>query len=98
MASDFYVKIDGIDGNSNDKSHSKWIEVVSFSHGSVQNVGAGRAPDVSGRGAFEPFVFVHLIDKATPKIQQYCMSGQKITKVEFHAAVGIGLLLHGECV
>ncbi|MBP5243370.1 MAG: type VI secretion system tube protein Hcp, partial [Succinivibrio sp.] len=29
MASDFYVKIDGIDGNSNDKSHSKWIEVVS---------------------------------------------------------------------
>ncbi|WP_281072441.1 type VI secretion system tube protein Hcp, partial [Succinivibrio dextrinosolvens] len=39
MASDFYVKIDGIDGDSNDKSHSKWIEVVSFSHGAVQNVG-----------------------------------------------------------
>ena len=83
MASDFYVKIDGIDGDSNDKSHSKWIEVVSFSHGAVQNVGAGRATDVSGRGAFEPFSFVHLIDKATPKIQQFCMSGQKIAKVQF---------------
>ena len=83
MASDFYVKIDGIDGDSNDKSHGKWIEVVSFSHGAVQNVGAGRATDVSGRGAFEPFSFVHLIDKATPKIQQFCMSGQKVAKVQF---------------
>ena len=89
MASEFYVKIDGIDGNSNDKSHNKWIEVVSFSHGSVQNVGAGRATDVSGRGAFEPFTFVHLIDKATPKIQQYCMSGQKITKVDFQVCRAI---------
>jgi len=78
MASDFYVKIEGIDGNSNDKSHNKWIEVVSFSHGSVQNVGAGRATDV-----------VHLIDKATPKIQQYCMSGQKITKVDFQVCRAI---------
>ncbi|WP_295350230.1 type VI secretion system tube protein Hcp [uncultured Succinivibrio sp.] len=83
MASDFFVKIDGIDGDSNDKGHSKWIELVAFSHGSVQNVGAGRATDVSGRGAFEPFTFVHLIDKATPKIQQFCMSGQKVAKVQF---------------
>ena len=83
MASDFFVKIDGIDGDSNDKGHSKWIEAISFSHGAVQNVGAGRATDVSGRGAFAPFTFVHLIDKATPKIQQFCMSGQKVAKVQF---------------
>ena len=30
MASDFFVKIDGIDGESNDKNHSKWIEVLEF--------------------------------------------------------------------
>ena len=89
MASDFYVKIDGIDGDSNDKSHGKWIEVVAFSHGAIQNVGAGRATDVSGRGAFEPFTFVHLIDKATPKIQQFCMSGQKVAKVQFQVCRAI---------
>ncbi len=83
MASDFFVKIDGIDGDSNDKAHGKWIEVISFSHGAQQNVGAGRATDVSGRGAFFPFTFVHLIDKATPKLQQFCMSGQKVAKVQF---------------
>ncbi|HAH70799.1 MAG TPA: type VI secretion system tube protein Hcp [Succinivibrionaceae bacterium] len=83
MASDFFIKIDGIDGESSDKGHSKWIEVLGFEHGSVQNIGVGRATDVSGRGQFVPFVFTHLVDKATPKLQQFCMSGQKIAKVQF---------------
>lgn len=68
MASDFFVKIEGIDGESSDKAHSKWIEVISFSHGAMQNVGVGRATDVSGRGQFLPFRFTHLVDKATPKL------------------------------
>ena len=83
MASDFFVKIDGIDGESNDKNHSKWIEVLEFSHGSVQPIAAGRSTDVSGRGHFDPFIFIHQVDKATPKLQQFCMSGQKVAKVQF---------------
>ena len=83
MASDFFVKIEGIDGESSDKAHSKWIEVISFSHGAMQNVGVGRATDVSGRGQFLPFRFTHLVDKATPKLQQFCLSGQKVPKVQF---------------
>ncbi len=83
MASDFFIKIDGIDGESNDKAHSKWIEVIGFEHGSLQNVGVGRATDVSGRGQFIPFSFTHLVDKATPKLQKFCMSGQKVAKVQF---------------
>ncbi len=83
MASDFFIKIDGIDGESSYKSHAKWIEVIAVEHGSVQNVGVGRATDVSGRGQFMPFSFTHLVDKATPKLQQFCMSGQKVAKVQF---------------
>ncbi len=83
MASDIFIKIDGIDGQSNDKGHSKWIEVLSFSLGSVQPIVAGRATDTAGRGTFEPFIFVHELDKASPKIQLFCMNGQKIPKVQF---------------
>ena len=83
MANDFFIKIDGIDGESVDKSHGKWIECTGFDHGSEQPIVAGRSTDVSGRGHFIPFTFTHLIDKATPKIQQFCMSGQKIAKVQF---------------
>ncbi len=89
MATDFFIKIDGIDGESNDRSHGKWIEVIGFTHGSMQNVGAGRTTDVAGRGQFIPFVFTHLLDKATPKLQQFCMSGQKIAKVEFQVCRAI---------
>lgn len=90
MVTDFFIKIEGVDGESNEKNHSKWIELISFSHGSVQNVAVGRAAEVSGRGQFTPFSFIHLVDKATPKLQQYCMTGQKINKVEFQACRSIG--------
>lgn len=89
MSSDFYIKLEGIDGESNDKSHAKWIEVLSFSHGSQQTVTIGRATDVTGRGQFTPFVFTHLVDKATPKIQQYTMSGMNISKVTFNVCRAI---------
>ena len=89
MASDFFIKLDGIDGESADKGHAKWIEVVNFKHGSQQNVTAGRTTDVSGRGSFTPFTFVHMLDKASPKIQQFCMNGQKIAKVTFNVCRAI---------
>ncbi len=89
MASDFFIKLDGIDGESNDKAHAKWIEVVNFKHGSAQNVTSGRTTDVSGRGTFTPFSFTHALDKATPKIQQFCMNGQKIAKVSFQVCRAI---------
>ena len=83
MAVDFFLKLEGIDGQSNDKGHSNWIEVMEVAHGAMQNVSMQRGADVSGRGQFIPFKFVHPVDKATPKLQQFCMNGQKIAKAEF---------------
>src|SRR5574344_2362870 len=89
MANDFFIKIDGIDGESADKSHGKWIECLGFSLGSVQSVAAGRSTDVAGRGFFKPFTFTHLLDKASPKLNQYCMAGQQVAKVQFHVCRAI---------
>lgn len=90
MASDFYIKLEGIDGESADKSHANWIEALSFSHGSAQTITIGRSTDVTGRGQFTPFIFTHQVDKATPKIQHYTMSGKNITKAQFHVCRAIG--------
>lgn len=90
MASDFFIKLEGIDGESHDKAHGKWIEVIAFSLGTTQNVSTGRATDVAGRGQFQPFVFTHLVDKASPKLMQFCMSGQKISKASFAVCRAIG--------
>jgi type VI secretion system Hcp family effector len=76
----YFLKIEGIEGQAADKAHEKWIELVSFKHGAAQNSSIQRAGDVVGRGQFIPISFVHAVDKATPKLQSYCMKGEKITK------------------
>lgn len=75
---DMYVKIDGIEGESTDTNHPRWIDVLGFSHGVVQtNLVIG----VESRGIFEPFTFKHLVDKATPKLQLACANGSTIKRV-----------------
>lgn len=75
---DMYVKVDGIEGESTDTKHERWIDVLGFSHGVVQtNLVLG----VQSRGIFEPFTFKHLVDKATPKLQLACANGSTIKKV-----------------
>ncbi|MDR1030668.1 MAG: type VI secretion system tube protein Hcp [Treponema sp.] len=83
MASVYFLKLDGIEGQASDKAHDKWLELISFSHGATQNVSIQRSGDVAGRGQFFPFTFTHAVDKATPKLQLYCMNGNKIEKAVF---------------
>jgi type VI secretion system secreted protein Hcp len=90
MATVFFLKLDGIDGQSTDKKHDKWLDVISFSHGTAQNASIQRAGDVAGRGQFEPFVFTHAVDKASPKLQQCCMKGDKIAKAQFQYCRVVG--------
>ncbi|MDR1362758.1 MAG: type VI secretion system tube protein Hcp [Spirochaetaceae bacterium] len=83
MASVYFLQLDGIEGQASDKAHDKWLELISFSNGAAQNVSIQRSGDVAGRGQFAPFHFTHAVDKATPKLQLYCMNGNKIAKAVF---------------
>lgn len=85
---DIYLNINGIDGESKDNKHDRWIDVITFSHGSEQSVQTG-SPDATGRGIFDPFTFKHKVDKATPKIQEQCMKGGKIKSAELHVTKSI---------
>lgn len=84
MASDTFIKFDGIDGESTDDKHQKWIEVMSYSWGVHQAATtvstAGSAP--SARADFTDLSITKELDKATPKLFIHCASGQPIAKVE----------------
>jgi type VI secretion system secreted protein Hcp len=80
MAGTYFLQLEGIEGQAADSAHDKWLELISFAHGASQNVSIQRGGDVAGRGQFEPFVFTHAVDKATPKLQECCMKGNKIGK------------------
>jgi type VI secretion system Hcp family effector len=82
MAGTYFLQLEGIEGQAADTAHDKWIELISFAHGTSQHVSIQKSGGggVSGQGQFDPFVFTHAVDKATPKLQEYCMKGIKINK------------------
>lgn len=79
MAVDYFLKIDGIDGESTDSKHKGEIELASFSWGVSQSGQPGRG---GGRGAgkaqFQDFHFVAKTTKASPKLFLACASGQHV--------------------
>ena len=38
MSTDMFMKVEGVDGESTDDQHQKWIELLSYSHGVAQPV------------------------------------------------------------
>ena len=76
---DYFLKIDGIPGESKDSKHKDEIELVSFSWG-VSNVHgyAGGAAGASSRPDFQDFHFTRPVDKASPQLFLACASGKHI--------------------
>ncbi len=82
MASaDYFLKIDGIEGESQKDAHKAEIELESFSwgvsnSGSMSHGGGGGA----GKASFQDFHFVMQVNKATPKLMLACATGKHIPK------------------
>ncbi|HTH61631.1 MAG TPA: type VI secretion system tube protein Hcp [Paraburkholderia sp.] len=83
MAQDIFLKINGIDGESQDAAHKDEIEVLSWSWGVTQqssmHAGSGGG---AGRATVKDFTFEHLIDRATPNLTQYCLTGKHIDEAK----------------
>lgn len=77
MAFDAFLKIDGIEGESSDKTHKGEIEIESFSWGAA-NTGTGSVGGGAGAGkvSFQDFHFTMPISKASPALMQACATGK----------------------
>lgn len=81
MAFDYFLKLEGVDGESTDDKHKDWIEIDSFSWGLGQIIGEdGTQPRGGGGGAgkvqVQDFNFVKKIDKSSPVLMLSCATGQ----------------------
>jgi type VI secretion system secreted protein Hcp len=74
---DYFLKIDGIEGESTDPKHNKQIDVESWGWGET-NAGdaAARGGMGAGKVAMHDFHFTMKMCKATPKLMQACATGQ----------------------
>jgi type VI secretion system secreted protein Hcp len=74
---DYFLKVDGISGESRDSKHKDEIELVSFSWGVSQSGQAGRGGG-AGRAQFKSFEFLMKVNKASPQLFLACASGKHL--------------------
>jgi type VI secretion system secreted protein Hcp len=88
-ASDYFLKIEGIKGESVDVRHKDWIELDSFSWGvsnsSTAGSGAGTGMG-TGKVSLQDFHFTMKVDKASPKLMLACATGKHIPTLQFTVA------------
>ncbi|HET7722333.1 MAG TPA: type VI secretion system tube protein Hcp [Acidimicrobiales bacterium] len=76
---DYFLKIDGIDGESTDDKHKNEIEIESFSWGLSNSGSAAHGGGAgAGKASFQDFSFVTPVTKASPKLFLACASGEHI--------------------
>ena len=82
-ATDYFLKIEGVDGESTDAKHKGQIEIDSFSWG-VSNSGAMAAGGGggSGKASFSDLHFTKTVDKSSPKLMEAVATGEHLRSVD----------------
>jgi type VI secretion system secreted protein Hcp len=91
MATDMYLWIDGVPGESTDDRHRDWIEIVSFdSKVSTAASGATSGGGSTSVAEFSEITVGKVIDKATPLLHKHCCSGRHISQVVIELCRAMG--------
>jgi type VI secretion system secreted protein Hcp len=79
MSNDVFIKIDGIPGESQDAAHPDEIQIANWkwkmSQQSSMMSGSGGG---AGKATVDDLVFFHTVDRASPNLMSYCLSGRHI--------------------
>jgi type VI secretion system secreted protein Hcp len=86
-----FAKYDGVDGESKDSNHDKWIDVLSVDWG-VHKPGGGATGQTRRRGAavVEDITLTIEYEKAAPKLLEKCLKGVIIPKLELEQTATYG--------
>lgn len=79
-----FLKIEGVEGESTDKDHERWIDVLSYSSSMVQSLSEATAGPGRSRGsvAVEDISITKQIDKATPNLYKAMATGTHFSEVQ----------------
>src|ERR687898_479708 len=79
---DYFLKIDGIDGEGTDGKHKNEIEVESFSWGEQNHIGTGGGGGGGGAGKVVPgdFQYTSRFTRASPRLLVACATGEHFKK------------------
>src|ERR1700683_1263620 len=79
---DMFIKIDGIEGESEDATHKKEIQIGSFSFGAANGGSSALGTGSAAReGVIQDLHFVKPVDKSSVNLHKYCCNGKHIPTV-----------------
>ncbi|HEV2493984.1 MAG TPA: type VI secretion system tube protein Hcp [Terriglobia bacterium] len=83
MAYDAFLKLDGINGESQKKDHTNEIDIMSFSWGASNStsVGTGTGPS-TGKVSVSDFSIMKSTDSSSPLLFQKCCDGTVIASAQ----------------
>jgi type VI secretion system secreted protein Hcp len=83
MAQDIFLKINGIDGESMDSAHKNEIEILTWDWQILQesnmHMGSGGG---SGKATVKDLNFVHYVDRSSPNLMKFCLTGKHIPEAK----------------
>lgn len=83
MASDIFLKIGDIKGESQDDKHKDEIEIMSWHWGMTQLGGMGTGGGGGmGKVSFSDLTFMHYVDKASPNLMKMCATGEHLKEAK----------------
>lgn len=92
MTQDIFLKINGIDGESQDAAHLSEIDVIGWrwkvSQQSSMISGSGGG---AGKATVSDLEFTHELDRASPNLAKYCFTGKHIDQVRLTVRKAGGL-------
>jgi len=91
MTQRWFIKLDGIPGDSVDAAHKDWIDVQSWSWG-VANAGALASGGGGGAGkaTFQDLAVAAQLGRASPKVFLACATGQHIKEATLSGVTASG--------
>jgi type VI secretion system secreted protein Hcp len=79
MSQDIFLKLTGITGESQDASHKDEIEILDWeweiTQRSTMHTGSGGG---AGKATVSDLTFDHYVDRASPNLLKYCLTGKHI--------------------
>ncbi|MBV6388412.1 MAG: Protein hcp1 [Nitrosomonas europaea] len=83
MATDMFIKVGDVKGESPDDAHKDEIEVLSWSWG-ISQPGSMESGGGSGMGraSFYDLNFLHRLDKASPNLMKLCSTGEHVDEAK----------------
>jgi type VI secretion system secreted protein Hcp len=83
--SDYFLKIDGIPGESTDHKHKGAIDLESFTWGATNIPAPGRGGGGAPKVAMQDFHFTARVNKASPALFLACATGKHLKDAVFTA-------------